>query len=135
MPESITHNEALDMIRRLVAAMQMGVHIECQDGHRWIELTKGERHPFDADENPLMEILKDAGVSLNNKIYGSHRHALKVIDDALLMANAPTLLERYYQRYRDKDKGSEALDDEVFGEPFEDHHRLDGSTPGKGGVY
>lgn len=115
----MTHIETLDMVRRLVSAMQMGILIQDRDGHRWIELHNDGDNPFEG-------ILKKAKVCVNNKIYGSYGEALFVIDDALRESGSPTLLGRYYQRY----SGAE---DDVFGEPNPSHGRVyEGSG---GGVF
>ena len=123
----MNNNETLDMSKRLIAAMQMGILIYNQDGHRWIECVGEPYLPYDRDVNAFIAILEEAGICINNKIYGSHREALFVIDEALQKAGSSTLLERFHEGY-------DGMKDEAFGEPNPKHNRISNATC-LGGIF
>ena len=123
--ESLTKEDCLDIIARLIAAMQLGICIRDQDGHRWLEAATDDDYP--PDESRFNYLLRTNGVSVNDKIYGSYLEALQVVDDALEMAKQPSLLECYRQRF----DTSEDL--EIFSLPNPHHSRVD-KAQGEGGL-
>lgn len=106
--------------RRLIAAMSLGIHIEFQDGHRWIEAADF----LDGDVG-FSGRLKAYGLLLNNKIYGGVDEALDVIDEALKAMDDKTLAERFNAYFDEEEHvtGRSSYSD-----------RVDMVEPGKGGL-
>jgi hypothetical protein len=105
--------------KRLLSLGQLGCILYGQDGHIWI-------HSIDNEDNgrpySIDSILKNAGVVLNNKIYGGILEALDTIDEAFKRANAPTLEESFCE---------EIL---FMGNPKVDESRLSKTESDKGGI-
>lgn len=66
--------------RRLIVLGGLGVYIVPADGHYWIEC--GE----DIGRRSAHEILEEAGITVNNKIYGGYIEAIETMREALQMA-------------------------------------------------
>ena len=96
-----------ELAKRLLALGQYGCHLEGQDGHIWIEPSRFFEDA--SDYTDLHEILKQAGISLNNKIYGGVLQALDTVDEALRLAGQPSLLAGF--------PGWEYNEPFFFGEP------------------
>jgi hypothetical protein len=108
------------MAKRLLALGDLGAFLGGADGHIWIQ-TAGR----DYEENHfLFPVLRNAGISLNNKIYGGIFEALDTIDEALRMAGHDILLDYY-------DEDSMFLGNKIG----PDMSRIDRKEKGKGGLY
>lgn len=105
--------------KRLVTLSNMGICIIHRDGHRWIESIQGFGEDFD-----LHEELKNNGISLNNKIYGTLSDALDIIDKCLLKMGHNSLLESFWMDEED-----------IIGTFGNDDSRIDFVEKGKGGLY
>lgn len=76
------------LTERLLGLMQIGARLEAHDGHIWIYSDEG-------DDDFLENILQEASILLNNKIYGGVLEALDTIDEALRLADKPSLATHY----------------------------------------
>jgi hypothetical protein len=85
-----------DLAKRLLSLGQYGCHLCGRDGHIWIEpaYIPGEEEMI-MEHSSLHYILKKAGVSLNNKIYGGVIEALDTIDEALRLSGWSSLLDGF----------------------------------------
>jgi len=63
-----------DMAQRLLGCMQLGILLQGENGHIWIESIEG---------SDFEDLLKANKISLNNKIYGGILEALDTIDECL----------------------------------------------------
>jgi len=88
------------LARRLLAAMQAGVCIHNQDGHRWIMVGISDGCPECGQVDLLGDIFKEHGILVNSKIYGSVTEALDVLDEALAMCGEKPLIARFEDAYR-----------------------------------
>lgn len=88
-----------NVAKRLVALGYLGCHIEMRDGHFWI--MSSEYDDMGLSESRLSHILQEAGVRINDKIYGGVLEALACIDQALELAGHPILLQVYEQAWKD----------------------------------
>jgi hypothetical protein len=110
-----------NLAERILALNDMGCSLIGRDGHIFIV-----ENYFDDDYvSKLSIILKEAGVCLNNKIYGGILQALDTIDEALRLAGSKNLLERYIEN---KDRM-------FFGNPGIGVSRIDIQEKGQGGIY
>jgi len=105
-----------NLAKRLLSFMAMGGHLESDSGHIWIYSEDDEDRYFDS-------VVKKAGVSVNNKIYGGVLEALNVVDKALEYAGHPSLLDQWDEDYM-------FLGEDTFRE-----NRLDRCAKGTGGLY
>jgi hypothetical protein len=69
--------------KRLIAAMQLGVRIEQDSGHRWIQV--------DGSADKCPSVLHD----IRSKEYGSYVSALDKVDAVLKHNDEPSLLETF----------------------------------------
>ena len=112
-----------DLAERILALNDIGCSLIGRDGHIWIE---GNNLDDNGDfVSELSKILKEAGVCLNNKIYGGILEALDTIDEALRLAGSKNLLDRYIEN---KDRI-------FFGEPGVGISRIFLKEKGQGGIY
>ncbi len=113
--------EWADLAKRLLALGQLGCHIRGADGHFWIECSAPDR-----ETSYLAWKLKEAGVLLNNKIYGGVLNALDTIDVALVEAGDFESL---------KEKGEYLIDSQLdLGAHGVDASRIDRVAQGRGGI-
>ena len=87
------------LAKRLLAANQNGLYVKQADGHRWIV---SGCPPWEACDDscelmecPVLSALRDKGVSINSKVYGSVVEALDIIDLALKKVGYASLMETY----------------------------------------
>jgi hypothetical protein len=101
--------------KKLLALNEVGIYVHPADGHYWIE------HDRERDEYRCpVEALKNAGISLNNKIYGGYIEAIETVWKALEMAGYK--LSETFDKY-DLCPAVAAMD------------RISGTTAGLGGLY
>ena len=99
--------------KMLMCANRLGIYIIDADGHRWIVSEPSDNFDYD-------EVLVDAGISVNNKIYGGFTDALLVIDESLRLAMGKSLLDVW--EFGEYEIGSGVLDSSRI-------------KRGKGGLY
>jgi hypothetical protein len=105
-----------NLAKRLLALNDLGCYLIGRDGHIWIE---------EINNSLFSEMLKIAGVILNNKIYGGILEALDTIDEALKLAKYINLIE-YYENNKDR----------IFlGNPGVDNSRINKTSPKMGGLF
>lgn len=110
-----------DLAKRLLALGQIGCHIRGADGHFWIECGAPDR-----ETSYLAWKLKEAGILLNNKIYGGVLEALDTIDAALVAAGDFESL---------KESGDYLIEDQLdLGSHRVDSSSIDRVDPGCGGI-
>jgi len=107
-------NQTERMVTRLATASNLGITIEHADGHRWIRSRPTNWFDFD-------EVLRERGVLLNNKIYGSVEAALDTIDAALRLCGHKTLEENCW------------FSDDIYSSGH-DESRITKVSTGKGGL-
>jgi hypothetical protein len=113
-----------ELAKRLLALGQYGCYLCGEDGHIWIRPSY-----YDMDEmehSHLHYILKEAGVGLNNKIYGGVLEALDTIDEALRLAGKPSLLTGFC--------GWDSTSSLFLGNPGIGENRIDIYEKGTGGL-
>jgi hypothetical protein len=103
------------LAKRLLGLMQLGGSLHGQDGHIWINVSEIEWN--------LDEVLRDGGISLNNKIYGGILESLDTIDEALKGCGKEPL-EKWYD-----------INIQFLGSPGTDISRIDKTERGEGGLY
>ena len=74
------------LARMAIAAMELGIRIEQDSGHRWIFTDKTADH-YQPEIDP------DVNEKLRAKQYGSFMDALENINTCLLQASFPSLIE------------------------------------------
>jgi len=72
----------------LLVMNHRGVYLYGADGHIWIGNDPEAEYPWSV-------ILINAGVELNNKIYGGVLEAIDTFDAAVQSAGQPSLIEQY----------------------------------------
>lgn len=82
-----------ELAKRLLALGQYGCYLCGEDGHVWIR--PAYYNIEEEDHSKLHYVLKSNGIGLNNKIYGGVLEALDTIDEALRLANQPSLLNGF----------------------------------------
>lgn len=105
--------------KRLVSLSNFGICIYHADGHRWIEFCDDFNESFNFEEQ-----LKEYGVALNNKIYGTLSDALDIIDRCLCIMGKGTLLDNFWMDEED-----------IVGSFGFDDSRIDRVEKNKGGLY
>lgn len=110
-------------LKRILGLSQIGCRLEGRDGHIWIE--------GDCDDEYscclLHKWLAEAGVMLNNKIYGGMLEALDTVDHALSLCGKPPLLQQF--------PGFGHMDQMFLGEPGVCASRISRVDPCTGGLY
>ena len=104
-----------NLTKRLLGLMQLGGGLEGADGHIWIYCDNN-------CDRSLGSILTEAGICLNNKIYGGVLEALDTIDMALSEAEALPLIKHYSDEIQ------------FLGSPGAAKSRIDKTEQGQGGI-
>ena len=77
---------------RLLALMQYGINITHSDGHRWIEI---DYTCCTDDADRLQKKLKETGLIVYAKVYGSYEEALDRVDNLLVAVGLEKLADLY----------------------------------------
>jgi hypothetical protein len=111
--------ELTSLEKVLMVISAHGIWIEHKDGHRWIECNpEPELTNFDED-------LREAGVLLNNKIYGGVYEAIYVLNEAWKRVYGMSIVAEF-EKYWEKE-----WDVELY---KTDHKRITLVEEGKGGL-
>ena len=105
------------MFKQLFVLNDSGIYLTIDSGHTWIENT---------DESSANRHLMEAGISVNNKIYGGIAQALDVMDEALQRAGCSSLVEVFDMM---------ESDGYVIGKGGIDESRIDKTNKNEGGMY
>jgi len=92
------HKELDKMIKntqqRLLGAMQYGISIYSEDGHRWITLPVPDQI-ISRDAENFIDRLNESGLTIQEKVYGDYEEALDRIDLLLTSLGFQTTSEIY----------------------------------------
>jgi len=92
------HKEMDKMInntqQRLLGAMQYGISIYSEDGHRWITLPVPDQI-ISRDAENFIDRLNESGLTIQEKVYGDYEEALDRIDLLLTSLGFQTTSEIY----------------------------------------